>query len=134
MESGSRIGSARRFFRCMMTKPKLPIAGEEEKQAYSNGLRELVRVSGDSMRPELNDGDVVMIDVSAENFEVGDIVYAKHPFKSSVRMIKRIAAKTGESFILHGDNPAESTDSRTLGAFSKTDILGKATSIAKPAK
>lgn len=115
-----------------MSKPKLPSADAEEMNAYSLGLRELVRVSGDSMKPALNDGDVVMIDLKAAGFAIGDIVYAKHPFKMSVRVIKRIAAITDDGgFILLGDNPSESTDSRTLGAISKGDILGKAIAVMR---
>jgi hypothetical protein len=32
---------------------------------------------------------------------------------------------TGGKLFLRGDNPSESTDSRTLGEFDQKDILGK---------
>lgn len=109
----------------------LSIASAEEKEAYSLGLREIVRVAGDSMRPALHDGDLVLVDLKSEGFAIGDVVYVRHPFKMSVRMIKRIAEITDCGFTLLGDNPSASTDSRTLGLISKSEILGKVTAILR---
>lgn len=78
------------------------------------------------MSPVLKDGDLVTINPHAA-FCVGDIVLARHPFKQSVKIIKRIAEiLDGERYILLGDNPNESSDSRAFGAISAKDILGKA--------
>ncbi len=77
------------------------------------------------MLPTLKNGDAVLINPQAE-VETGDIVLANHPFKQSVKMIKRIGEiSNDEKFLLVGDNPNESSDSRSFGAISKKEILGK---------
>lgn len=89
-------------------------------------LRKAVRVSGDSMTPTLNDGDVVLI-VTKSGANIGDVVLAQHPYRQSVTMLKRVATidKNGR-FELRGDNPDDSTDSRTFGSVSIEYIKGKA--------
>lgn len=95
--------------------------------AVRDGRFEIVKIDGDSMTPALRDGDLVVIDPAESEFAVGDIVFARHPFKQSIRVIKRIAEiLDGPRYVLHGDNPSSSTDSRTLGPFSNSEILGKA--------
>jgi len=110
----------------------LPEANWLDEIAYVGGEREIFRVEGDSMLPALRDGDLVLINPHAD-FEIGDIVLARHPFKQSVKIIKRIAEiLPGERYILLGDNPAESSDSRQFGAIAAKDILGKAEAKIKP--
>jgi len=77
------------------------------------------------MLPLLKHGDQVLVDENTE-LEIGDIVIAQHPFKRDVEMIKRIK-KTDENgrYFLVGDNPDESTDSRTFGTVSVECIKGK---------
>ena len=113
-------------------KKTLPDADESDEAAYLDGLREIFRVAGDSMLPALKDGDLVLIDPHADP-AVGDIVLARHPFKQSVKIIKRIAEiLPGEKYFLLSDNPDEGTDSRSFGAISAKDILGKAGARIKP--
>ena len=105
---------------------ELPLIDWTEKNLYFPGCRELFLVEGDSMVPALKDGDYVMIDSYAE-LNIGDIVLAQHPFKQSVKIIKRIKEISPEGrYFLVGDNPSESSDSRAFGALSAKDILGKA--------
>ena len=80
------------------------------------------------MLPNLKDGDKVLVKPH-KSYQIGDIVVAKHPFKQSVVLIKRVSEVSEKGLILLGDNPAESTDSRTLGEISKKDILGKVVQI-----
>jgi nickel-type superoxide dismutase maturation protease len=90
-----------------------------------------MRVEGDSMIPSLRSGDKVLIDPKA-SVKPGDIVLARHPFKSSVRILKRVTSIEPDGrFYLSGDNPDDSTDSRTFGTISKLDILGKAVARLK---
>ena len=104
----------------------LPDADRQEEIAFNDGLREIFQVAGDSMQPALNAGDLVLINPSAE-LEVGDIVVARHPFKQSVKIIKRIAEiLPGERYFLLSDNLEDSADSRSFGAIPARDILGKA--------
>lgn len=83
------------------------------------------RVEGDSMLPLLGHGEQVLVDENAR-IKIGDIVIAAHPFKKNVEMIKRVAQtdENGNYFLL-GDNPNESTDSRSFGFVKKSGILGK---------
>lgn len=107
-------------------KNELPEAGWLEKIAYFLGWREIFLIEGDSMFPALKNGDVVLINPRAE-LRTGEIALARHPFKQSVKIIKRISEITPErKYFLVGDNLAESTDSRSFGAIQAKDILGKA--------
>ncbi|WP_346017114.1 nickel-type superoxide dismutase maturation protease [Pseudenhygromyxa sp. WMMC2535] len=84
----------------------------------------LVAVSGSSMAPALLSGDQIVIDTRAKP-QVGDIVVARHPYRTNVHVIKRLVSfdERGRAR-LEGDNPSESTDSRTLGLFEPALILG----------
>jgi nickel-type superoxide dismutase maturation protease len=105
---------------------ELPKADLSEEIAYQHGLREVFLIEGDSMLPTLKSGEVILINPRAD-LCVGDIVLARHPYKKSVKMVKRIEQiLPDERYFLIGDNPAASTDSRTFGAVSLKYILGKA--------
>lgn len=77
------------------------------------------------MLPALKNGDAILINPHAK-FQIGDIVLAKHPFKESVKIVKRISEITADGkYMLVGDNAAESSDSRSFGTILPKDILGK---------
>ena len=93
---------------------------------YRVGRLTIFKVAGSSMSPTLKDGDAVMISRTTPVVP-GDIVLAKHPYKQSVKMLKRVAVISEDGrYSLAGDNPAESTDSRTFGTVSIEYIYGKA--------
>jgi nickel-type superoxide dismutase maturation protease len=104
--------------------------------AFFGAKRVVIR--GRSMIPALSPGERVLFDRVAYVLEaprVGDIVLAQHAARPGVRMIKRVAEVRGEDeFVLLGDNPDESTDSRTLGALRRGDIVGRAWFVYWPAK
>jgi nickel-type superoxide dismutase maturation protease len=84
-----------------------------------------VAVEGASMAPTLLPGDFLV----ATRWGVprrGSMVVVEHPARPGYEMVKRIAAGTPdrEGFWLLGDNPAESTDSRTLGPMPAEAIRG----------
>jgi nickel-type superoxide dismutase maturation protease len=84
-----------------------------------------IKVSGNSMSPAINADEVMLYDPSAR-LEVGDIVLTAHPFMQSVKIVKRIAEIDADGMVtLAGDNPAESTDSRTLGKIPIKSIKGR---------
>ena len=94
-------------------------------------LRRRVRVSGNSMLPLLKPGDEVLVDPKAYRQarpRPGDIVIAQHPRRTNLHVIKRVVTVTENgNCILKGDNPSESTDSRTFGPVSPKQILGRVT-------
>ncbi|MDQ3089208.1 MAG: nickel-type superoxide dismutase maturation protease [Acidobacteriota bacterium] len=91
------------------------------------GRRKRFCVEGNSMLPTLKNGDVVLVNPQAK-LKQGDIVLANHPYKKSVKILKRIKEFTdnGDLFLI-GDNAGDSTDSRTFGAVSLKYIIGKVT-------
>ena len=103
----------------------LPIASWRDKILLILRRRRAMVVEGDSMLPTLTSGDKILVDLFA-TIVVGDIVLAQHPYKRSSRLVKRVTeiSPSGEYF-LTGDNPNESTDSRTLGWFSPNDVWGR---------
>lgn len=77
------------------------------------------------MSPTLEDGTSVLI-APSKQFQARDIVLAHHPFKKSVKILKRIESITPDgNYFLAGDNAAESTDSRSFGAIQAKEIIGK---------
>ena len=106
-------------------------ANWKELLLYFLGQRKAFLVEGDSMTPTLSDGDRVLVDEKAY-ITIGDIVLAKHPYKSDVKIVKRVSEIADDGRLtLSGDNPAESTDSRAFGTVSLESIIGKVTSILK---
>ena len=93
--------------------------------------RKRFRVTGNSMLPVLQPEAEILVDTQAYAKtlpEIGDIVVAIHPLDRGL-MIKRVAlVEEDGSCVLLGDNKLESSDSRTFGAVSAMQILGKVTS------
>ncbi len=94
-----------------------------------------VTIRGQSMTPTLAPRERVAFDRLAYVLQPpapGDIVLARHPARPGVLFVKRVAAFAGAGtegrggYILLGDNPEFSTDSRVLGPFQRADILGRA--------
>lgn len=79
------------------------------------------------MEPTLLAGDRLLVRrvYSPSERLIGHIVVARDPRNANLFMVKRAAALKEESFVLLGDNPNASTDSRTLGEFPSECILGK---------
>jgi len=95
--------------------------------AFLAGRRVIVR--GESMLPALRPGERVLFDRLAyviERPRRGDVVLARHPSRPGFQMVKRVADGGPDEYTLLGDNPHASTDSRTLGAFGRKDILARA--------
>lgn len=91
--------------------------------------RRRFRIAGNSMLPLLSPGDEVLIDPAAYHAtppQAGDLVIAQHPLQPDVRLVKRIESVIpGPQYVLKGDNPTESTDSRMFGTVSAQHIIGK---------
>jgi nickel-type superoxide dismutase maturation protease len=106
-------------------------AGWRELASWWLRRRSLVRVRGRSMLPVLSPDDEVLIR-PCRSYRVGDIIVARHPFRTDVQLIKRLARFDGQGRVwLEGLNAEESSDSRTLGAVTPDLILGRVTSLLK---
>lgn len=109
----------------MLMNETIPIAGTLERIRLIFRRVSSFRIEGDSMSPVLRSGDRVIVDPRARVYP-GDLVVARHPYRSSVRILKRLIhfEPDGRVF-LSGDNPSESEDSRTFGTVSPGDLIGK---------
>ena len=107
-------------------KKKLPEAGLAEREAYLSGFLDVFIIEGNSMLPVLKTGDCVFINPEL-NPEIGDIILFHHPFIQNLKVVKRLAEITNEgNYFVRGDNPQESTDSRSYGAILAKNVLGVA--------
>jgi nickel-type superoxide dismutase maturation protease len=115
-----------------MLADSVPDSNPMELLLWLLRLRRRVRVDGASMIPTLVPGDEVLVDTRAYEKRapvVGDIVVARRPDRQDVVLVKRVAAQLADGrFVLQGDNPTASTDSRAFGAVTADDLLGKVTS------
>jgi nickel-type superoxide dismutase maturation protease len=104
---------------------QIPTAGIFAKIKLYFGRLQGFAIEGDSMLPTLKPGDRVLID-ERSSLSVGDIAVVRHPFKTSVKIVKRVESiqKDG-SVSLIGDNPEESSDSRGFGSIKREDIIGQ---------
>lgn len=80
------------------------------------------RVVGDSMRPALRPGRIVIASQLFRALQVGDIVIIQHQGQEK---IKRIQACTDAHIFVVGDNSESSADSRHFGWIPKETVLGK---------
>ncbi|MBI4039753.1 S26 family signal peptidase [Candidatus Daviesbacteria bacterium] len=79
------------------------------------------KVSGSSMLPEFKSGDLVVI-LRSKKLNTTDVVVAEVKGK---KILKRITKKVNNHFWLEGDHGGASTDSRSFGWVSKSQIIGK---------
>ncbi len=114
-----------------VTSPGTPPARQVPRASWPQVLLWLCRrlrrfrVSGRSMLPVLAPDDEVLVNPRAK-VSVGDVVVARHPYRSDVRVIKVLVGldQAGRAQ-LQGSNPAESTDSRTQGSVPMELIIGR---------
>lgn len=91
--------------------------------------RKLYRVTGESMEPFLKAGEVVFVDLRAyrrNRPKTGEVVILWHPHQKNLRIIKRIETVTRDGrYVVQGDNPEASTDSRSFGPVALEAIIGR---------
>lgn len=87
------------------------------------------RVEGESMTPALAPGERVVVNRAAYWFSqprVDDLVVLRDPRDANRLLIKRIESDFGPGeWLVRGDNPSASTDSRAFGPVPRDLILGK---------
>ncbi len=78
------------------------------------------------MVPALRNGEFALVrPCFPEAIAVGDVVLVRHPYRRDLELLKRVAAIVDGAMVLRGDNPAESTDSRTFGAVPMSQLIGR---------
>ena len=82
------------------------------------------------MQPTLEPGDRVLVRRLGRKGQkpspsLESVVVTWHPQRSKLRLIKRLKSVEGTGLWLLGDNPAESTDSRQLGAVPTNLLIGE---------
>jgi nickel-type superoxide dismutase maturation protease len=93
-------------------------------------------VQDGSMRPTLRPGDRVLVWRWAcrRGLRPGDVIVARDPELPGLHLVKRVAAVPGQpfagisgvdGFVLLGDDPTSSRDSRTFGRVPAESILGR---------
>ena len=86
-----------------------------------------MRVQGGSMRPTLQPGHLVWVGASRHP-QAGDIVAARPVACGGRAVIKRVAEMPHDGeYVLLGDAPEESTDSRSFGPVAFEELLGVVT-------
>ena len=81
------------------------------------------------MLPALEPGQEVLV-LPRTAASAGDIVVARHPIQSDRILIKLLAGFDERGhMLLHGLNPSESTDSRSLGGVPSDRLIGIVTSL-----
>ena len=90
-------------------------------------MLKLIKITGDSLTPEYNEGDYVVIATLSfilHALRTGDTVVFKHPvYGTMVKQIQSIDAQAGEIFVI-GTHP-QSTDSRHFGSIPQSWLTGK---------
>ena len=93
-----------------------------------------VVVAGASLEPALAAGDRLLV-VRGRRYRPGEVVALADPRQPERTLVKRVAAvvEGGRAYVVHGDRPAASTDSRTFGPVGRRAVQGRAVYRYAPA-
>jgi len=78
------------------------------------------------MEPALRAGDWIVVRELSRPPRVGEIVLVRDPRDPENLMLKRVAEVADGACTVLGDQPEQSTDSRTFGPVPLANVLGRA--------
>lgn len=81
-------------------------------------------VAGDSMLPGYRDGDWILIR-RTQRVRPGQVVAVPDPRRPDRLLVKRITGAGAGGWLVAGDNPAASTDSRVFGPVPRESVIGR---------
>ncbi len=87
----------------------------------------IIIVSGNSMHPTLEDGNILIYKKNVDKYYVNDIaIFSDHTgeINKGNEIVKRITNLDDDLVFLEGDNKENSLDSNSFGWVSEDDILG----------
>jgi nickel-type superoxide dismutase maturation protease len=100
-----------------------------------------VAIEGPSMAPTLLPGDQVLV-VTPSTYRRGDVVVVEHPGRPGYEMVKRLTALPGDrigervlgpdEYWIAGDFERASTDSRSFGPVTATELRARVVLIYAP--
>ncbi len=76
-----------------------------------------------SMEPSLKENDYLIM-LRTRKFRVGDIIVLVHPYKD-FKIVKRVSGVSKKECFVTGDNKNVSEDSRSFGAVSLDNVIGR---------
>ena len=76
------------------------------------------------MEPTLRGGDRLWV-LPWLGPRPGDVVALRRPGGGGGLLVKRVAARRGAQVVVAGDNPGQSTDSRTFGPVDRGTVVGR---------
>jgi phage repressor protein C with HTH and peptisase S24 domain len=83
----------------------------------------LRQIAGRSMTPSYQPGQLVFVTGWFNDIQVGDVIVFMHHGKEKIKRINLIDPLKG-IYVL-GDNPAQSTDSRSFGWIDYSEVVGR---------
>ena len=86
------------------------------------------RVAGESMTPSVSPEERVVVNKTAYRSaqpRAGDLVVVRDPRRPGRLLLKRIGGPADGGWLVLGDNPDASTDSRAFGPVARDQIVGK---------
>ena len=81
-------------------------------------------LTGESMKPLYRDGDWVVV-LRTERVRAGAVIAVRDPRCPQRVLIKRAIRREISGWWVEGDNPIQSTDSRTFGPVSQDLVVGR---------
>ena len=90
-----------------------------------------VSVIGNSMKPSINDGDLLYFNLinDINEVNVNDVVLCNHPFLKNIQIIKRVKKIINGKFFVIGDKAIgfEGSDCGCFGLVYDSKFIGKIT-------